>query len=377
MDECRPRPVLHVRARLESSSARFSTNAGCWPPSGWWPASPSSRWRGVAAGGSVPTTRLLAVAVALLVVVNVASISVHNTGSSPARAGRSPARSGPGGRTSTTSSSTDTRARPPSAVLQLRQHAVPRGPREAGFSVAHDSWANYFKTSLSMFSTLTMGAHQPRPLRRRSPHSFGPIHAAFQARMAVPATFKSLGYEYVHIANWWEPTSRNVDADVIYRFTQESEFSTILFSTTLLSALSDEVPADGEQTAPGHGPPARPRPLRARLDRRGDPPGRPTSRSPISRSRTRVRLQSRWLQAHRGGARRAGDTEEYVLQLEYTNRRALEIIDEIIDTEPGEPDPIIILQTDEGRSRRASASRAPTSSGWRPPMTRSCGSSTS
>jgi hypothetical protein len=42
------------------------------------------------------------------------------------------------------------------------------------------------------------------------------------------------------------------------------------------------------------------------------------------------------------------DNEEYIAQLEYANNQMLAFIDGAIDVEPGEPDPIIILQTDEG-----------------------------
>jgi hypothetical protein len=46
--------------------------------------------------------------------------------------------------------------------------------------------------------------------------------------------------------------------------------------------------------------------------------------------------------------RTRSDGEEYVLQVEYANRRTLEAIDEILDVEAGQPDPVIILAADEG-----------------------------
>ena len=82
---------------------------------------------------------------------------------------------------------------------------------ERGFSVAHDSWANYFKTALSMFSHHDHGAHRSGSsgtgaTRTPSARSMPPSSLDWRS----PATFKALGYEYVHIANWWQPTSRNV-----------------------------------------------------------------------------------------------------------------------------------------------------------------------
>ncbi len=220
---------------------------------------------------------------------------------------------------------------------------------DRGFNVAHDSWANYFKTSLSMLSTLTLDHLDPELYNDSNPDSFGAAHAAFQARMAVPATFKQLGYEYVHIANWWEPTSYNVDADVIYRYTQESEFSTVLFDTTILSMLGPD--AGGEPVEEVHGAELQRRHVLLGFEsikeatRRAGPtftlahltvPHPPYAFNPDGSMPTAQQRASRT------------DNEGYLAQLEYTNRRALEVIDEIIDVEPGEPDPIIILQTDEG-----------------------------
>jgi hypothetical protein len=222
---------------------------------------------------------------------------------------------------------------------------------ERGFSVAHDSWANYFKTALSMFGTLTMEHIDSDRWNGSNPDTFGPIHAALQARMAVPATFKALGYEYVHIANWWQPTSSNVDADVIYRYTQETEFGTILFNTTLVGALlpgaeTDDQPEQiqGMDLQRAHVLTG----FNALLEasRRPGPtftlahlttPHPPYAFNVDGSKPTQAQRESRSSQ------------EEYVIEVEYTNKRALEVIDAIIDNvEPGQPDPIIILQTDEG-----------------------------
>ena len=222
---------------------------------------------------------------------------------------------------------------------------------ERGFSVAHDSWANYFKTALSMFSTLTMEHIDPERWNGSDPHTFGPIHAAFQARMAVPATFKALGYEYAHIANWWEPTSRNADADVIYRYTQESEFGTILFATTLVGALLPGATTDDEPEQIQGMDLQRAHVLTGfnaivEASRRSGPtftlahmttPHPPYAFNLDGSKPTQAEREAR------------SSNEEYLIQLEYTNRRALEVIDEIIaSVEPGEPEPIILLQTDEG-----------------------------
>jgi hypothetical protein len=226
---------------------------------------------------------------------------------------------------------------------------------ERGFSVAHDSWANYFKTSLSVFATMTMSHLNPDLYDDSEPDSFGQIHAAFQARMAVPATFKSLGYEYVHIANWWEPTSKNADADVIYRFTQESEFSTTLFATTLLSALSPEVSAD--EDGAGGGEEIKGLDLqRAHVLLGFDSLEQATHRSGPTFTFAHLTVPHPPYAFNEDGTKptpeqqaERTDNEGYIEQLKYANRRTLEAIDQIIaNTPPGDPEPIIILQSDEG-----------------------------
>jgi hypothetical protein len=219
---------------------------------------------------------------------------------------------------------------------------------ERGFVIAHDSWANYFKTALSMFSTLTMDHIHGDDWDDANPDTFGPIHLAFQQRMSVPATFKELGYEYVHIGNWWEPTSRQADADVVYRYTQASEFGTTLLSTTLASAL---LPETGPVEAM-HGAPLQRAhvllafdSLIAASERPGPTftlahitlPHPPYAFNPDGSAPTAEEREART------------EEEEYVAQLEYTNRRVIEVMDEILaNTDPNEPDPVFLLQTDEG-----------------------------
>ena len=224
---------------------------------------------------------------------------------------------------------------------------------DRGFTIAHDAWANYFKTAPSVVSTLSMDYLDPDEYKQSTPQTFGPIHAALQHRLAALAALKTLGYEYVHIANWWEPSSKNVDADVIYRYTQFSQFSSILAATTMLLALAPEV------TTPPQG---------------GDPES--VTYPELARRHTLYGFNAIEQAAHRAGptftfahltiphspyvfnpdgslptateTKDRSDGEEYVLQLEYANRRTLEVIDEILDVEPGQPDPIIILAADEG-----------------------------
>lgn len=223
---------------------------------------------------------------------------------------------------------------------------------ERGFAIAHDSWANYFKTAPSVVSTFSMDYLDPAAYKQSTPQTFGPIHAALQHRLAAITALKSIGYEYVLVANWWEPSSKNVDADIIDRYTQFSQFSTILAATTMLLALSPETtPADeSDPEAVTYPELARRHILHGfaaieRASQRDGPtlvfahltiPHSPYVFNPDGSMPTAAQTQER------------SDGEEYVAQLEYANRRTLEVIDRILDAEPSQPDPIIILAADEG-----------------------------
>ena len=55
----------------------------------------------------------------------------------------------------------------------------------------------------------------------------------------VPTALKELGYQYIHVSNWWTPTATNVDADRTFRYEGQDEFSTVLAQTTLLRAFNE------------------------------------------------------------------------------------------------------------------------------------------
>ncbi|HEY7738961.1 MAG TPA: hypothetical protein VIC63_08070 [Candidatus Limnocylindria bacterium] len=223
---------------------------------------------------------------------------------------------------------------------------------DRGFDIAHDAWANYFKTSLSVFSTMTMDYLDADKYDDDNPDSFGPVHAAFAQRMAAPATFKQLGYEYVHIANWWEPTSRNADADITYRYSQESEFSTILFATTLLSVIQPDASIEGGDTEELHGNDLQ----RAHILTGFESILEASERSGPTFTFAHLTIPHPPYAFNEDGSEPTAeqqatrtDNEGYVEQLKYANRRVLEVIDQILAThDPSEPDPVILIQADEG-----------------------------
>jgi hypothetical protein len=136
---------------------------------------------------------------------------------------------------------------------------------------------------------------------------------------------------------------------VVYRYTQETEFGTVLYDTTLLSALlPGAAGVAGEEL---HGAALQRLhvllgfdSIHAAAERDGPTftfahltiPHPPYAFNPDGSLPTDAQREERTAE------------EEYIAQLEYANNRVLEVVDDIVDVEPGEPDPIIILQTDEG-----------------------------
>jgi hypothetical protein len=220
---------------------------------------------------------------------------------------------------------------------------------ERGFSVAHDSWANYFKTAFSIVSSLSISHLDGEALKDGEPASFGPIHSALRDHLAVPTTLRSLGYEYVHIGNYWEPSATNVDADRVLRFSEGEEFRSAMADTTLLSLLTPPDAADDDPETTDFPLLARSHTLFAfdRLEEAGDRPGPTFAFAHILVPHPPYVFDVDGTLPTAAEREERSGTEEYVRQLQWANQRVLAAIDELLDVPPGE-EPVIILQADEG-----------------------------
>jgi hypothetical protein len=109
-----------------------------------------------------------------------------------------------------------------------------------GFYVAHQSFTNYPRTSLSLASSLNLdyldqvaqatgGAGPERVLvpMIRSPQ--------------VVALLKSAGYRYVHVGSWYTATASSPEADVDIRYGGLSEFESALFENTVLWPVAQKL----------------------------------------------------------------------------------------------------------------------------------------
>jgi hypothetical protein len=219
-----------------------------------------------------------------------------------------------------------------------------------GFAVARDAWANYFKTAFSLTSSLSMEYLDAEALKVSEPPTMGPLHSLLRGPLPVTVTLKSLGYEYVHLGNYWEPTATNADADIVLRYQDASEFSAALRSTTALMLLSPlGSPDDNDPETIEFDDLARDTTLFAfeRLEESASRPG-PTfvfAHILVPHPPYVFDADGSMPTQDERDARR--EREEYVRQLAWANDRVLQAIDRLLDVPAGQ-EPIIVLQSDEG-----------------------------
>jgi hypothetical protein len=159
----------------------------------------------------------------------------------------------------------------------------------------------------------------------------------------------------VHIANSWEPTATNVDADRVLRFAGGSEFASAVLGTTAWSLTqpveppSDLSSVDSDILELGYRETARAHTL-FQLDGLDDVVGRPGptfvfAHLLVPHSPWRFNADGSFPDAAQVGSRTRA--ESYLQQLEWANSRILAWLDRVLAAPPDEQ-PIVILQADEG-----------------------------
>ncbi|HEX2142024.1 MAG TPA: hypothetical protein VHK28_07095 [Candidatus Limnocylindria bacterium] len=221
---------------------------------------------------------------------------------------------------------------------------------ERGFAVARDSWANYFKTALSVASSLEMSYLDPERYDDSDPDSFDRVHASLRQRLAVPATLKALGYEYVHIGNTWEPNATNVDADIVLRYEEGSEFETAVMATTPLMLAGPAVLPDDDDAETLPFPELNRKHILFGFDRLEEAASRPGPTfvfAHILVPHPPYVFDTDGSMPTEAERRERRETEEYRRQVAWTNQRTLAALDRLLSA-PGEGEPVIVLQSDEG-----------------------------
>lgn len=215
-----------------------------------------------------------------------------------------------------------------------------------GFRIARHAHANYIKTPLSLVSSLNMTLLDAASLRRQATDGSdrGPIQRMLGQRLVVPAALKAIGYQYVHLGNWWTPTQTNVDADRVLRYDGQDELTSVLAQTTLLRAMSgpDAAPTDPwdwewmrDHVLYG---------LRS-LDEVPGVPGPKYVFAHLLIPHPPYVIDADGSPMERSDIARQGDRDSYIRFLRYGNDRVLAAIDAILSRDD---DAIILLQGDEG-----------------------------
>ena len=218
---------------------------------------------------------------------------------------------------------------------------------ERGFGVARHAHANYIKTPLSLVSSLNMAFIDAEPLKaeQETGSDREPIHRALRNRLAVPSALREIGYQYVHLANWWEPSATNVDATRVFRYAGQDEFTTVLSETTLLRAFNEpeSAPTDPYDWRVLYAN------TRYALDTLEEIPGIPGPKFVFAHlliPHDPYVFDADGSFTGRAVVAERGRSESYLRQLRYANARTIEVIDRIIEESDGEA--IILLQADEG-----------------------------
>lgn len=214
--------------------------------------------------------------------------------------------------------------------------------RQRGFYVP-ETWANYPRTTHSLASSLNMQYLPELTSQLGEECRWRTLYRLLGAHR-VGSALKGIGYRYVSVGSWWKHSADGPLADVDLTPHAPSEFSRILYKTTLPSAL-------GETAIPALD-------MRSQYWR--------VARSQFYRLEQTRRMKGRlFVFAHilvphepfvfrRDGsyltandARARTPTENYLDQLQYVNDRILRLV-RTLTAGPEKSHPAIIVQADEG-----------------------------
>jgi hypothetical protein len=218
---------------------------------------------------------------------------------------------------------------------------------DRGFRVARHAHANYLKTPFSLVSSLSMEYLDAEALKADAADGKDrePIHHALRDHLAVPTALKELGYQYIHVSNWWTPSATNVDADRTFRYSGQDEFSTVLAQTTLLRAFAEP---DAAPSDPWDWPVLRDHTSYA-LDRLDEIPAMGGPKFVFAHlliPHDPYVFNADGSFTGRPQVERLGQPESYRRQLSYANSRMLGMVDRILAGSG--PDAVIMIQADEG-----------------------------
>lgn len=219
--------------------------------------------------------------------------------------------------------------------------------RDQGFAVLDDSHANYVATSLSLATTLNM-AHleELTGLVGSESSSYTPVYSKLTTPRAVQQ-FKALGYRYLHLGSWWNPTRTDPTADVNYNADLESEVVSLLVEYSVAPRIIEtfgleEVPPSESAKHLEHN-----RFALDTLDGLRDEPGPKFVLAHVLLPHPPYVFDRDGRYIPPDEAATLDQADAFQRQLDYTNRRLRAFIERLLAL-PEAEQPIIILQADEG-----------------------------
>jgi hypothetical protein len=129
----------------------------------------------------------------------------------------------------------------------IETHFFVRYLEKQGFYVASDSKANYQNTHMSLAASENL-EYLPA-LLGESATDDDTVKSILHG-FAASRFLKAVGYRYIHIAYDWTPTATDPTADVNVKSGSLSEFSSILYDTTILPTLSRKLNVKQETLDP-------------------------------------------------------------------------------------------------------------------------------
>lgn len=225
------------------------------------------------------------------------------------------------------------------------QNDLPAFLESRGFTVAHDAKANYGRTAMSIASTFDMQyLDELVATEGAGSTDFTALHEMLQDH-EVGRTLRERGYRIYQMGSWFTPTSTSRIADVIITPGQETDFEVLLRQTTALPLLDEYVTkpeivhSDAQHRDFG---------LFA-LDEMGKVRAEPGPKFVFAHILLPHPPYVFWSDGTypTEAQRKLPEPERYAAQLEYTNKRIREVVDELLDA-PGDKQPVVIIAADEG-----------------------------
>jgi len=217
------------------------------------------------------------------------------------------------------------------------------GLAERGFDVVPDAQANYPQTPHSLASSLNMTyLDDLAGAAGEDSADWRPLYRSLKD-VTVGRVFQSLGYRYVHIGSWWPQTATDPEADENYSYGHFGEFSTVFAYTTIWPTIAAHLGIESYDFR---------KQAYDRVTYQFDTLRRVASDPDPTFTFAHFLLpHPPYVMDQTGAYVQSPDhrpiDEAYIEQLQATNQKILDLVDDLTQGPPSTR-PIIIVQSDEG-----------------------------